>query len=576
MEYPLEEKIGLPELLVGREAEFDEFNLWLKRIERKLSKSRVILARRKSGKTSFVQRIFNQLWNANGMVIPFYLDIPDKNAWYPAFAIKYFRVFASQYISFLERDPLLITNYLTLDEIRAYGVDKGNKSLVTDVDSLRQDREEGYHDLMWDTACQAPHRYAVVDKVRFLVILDEFQNIASHVFRDETCKGEPIESMPGSFHSLSESKVAPMLVTGSYIGLLLEIMDKYLEAGRLSIERMQPYLQKNEGLLAVYKYAEVYDVSITNQTAHQINELCLSDPFFISCVILSKYAEKDLMTTKGVINTVNFEITSRESEMSKTWAEYLHLTFKRINGINTKNIMLCLNKHDDRTWTPQELKDELNLELDKEEIYDRLVLLSESDVIMRASSDIQFHGLQDGTLNLILRKRFEEEIDGFEPDFRSEFQEQLDILQADKARLRGRNSYLEGMVAEHLLAVELRAKKYVHLSDYFTGVTDTNQLNLVDVQERVPYRRSDGKSEEIDVLAKADDGRVVMIEVRKRDEKTGLKTVTDLRDNAADYAQQHGVPVLAAFLSLGGFAKSAKKFCAENGIAIADKIDYNG
>ena len=75
MQYPLEEKIGPPDLLVGRAKEFVRFNKWLKFIPRKLSKSWVILARRKSGKTSFVQRIFNQLWSQNGRVIPFYFDI---------------------------------------------------------------------------------------------------------------------------------------------------------------------------------------------------------------------------------------------------------------------------------------------------------------------------------------------------------------------------------------------------------------------------------------------------------------------------------------------------------------------
>ena len=56
MQYPLKEKIGPPDLLVGRVKEFAKFNKWLNNIPRELSKSRVILARRKSGKTSFVQR----------------------------------------------------------------------------------------------------------------------------------------------------------------------------------------------------------------------------------------------------------------------------------------------------------------------------------------------------------------------------------------------------------------------------------------------------------------------------------------------------------------------------------------
>jgi len=367
-----------------------------------------------------------------------------------------------------------------------------------------------------------------------------------------------------------------MLVTGSYIGMLLEIMDKYLEAGRLSIFRMKPALKSKEGFRAVYKYAQVYNEPITNRTAHQINNLCMSDPFFISCVIQSNFEKRNLTKKKGVIDTVNHEITHRESEMSKTWAEYLHLTFKRINGPNTKMLMLHLNKHNERTWTPKELKATLDIDLNIEEIYERLILLSEADVIMRHSSDYQFSGLQDGTLNLILRERFEEEIDGFEPDLKSEFSTRIDELEKDKKQLQGRNNYLEGMLAEHLLAVELRAKKHVQLSAYFTGLADVGPLNLIDIQERVAYHRSDGKSEEIDIIAKTDDGRVLMVELRKRQAKTGIKVVTDLRDNAIDYAQQYNVLVLPAFLSLGGFTDAAKTFCVENGIGMAEEINYDG
>ncbi len=121
MQYPLIEKIGNPDLLVGREKEFSNFNKWLSMIPERLSKSRVILARRKSGKTAFVQRLFNQLWSENGAVIPFYFDIADKEIWYRDFAIKYYCSFASQYISFLERDESLVQHPLTLEEISEYG-----------------------------------------------------------------------------------------------------------------------------------------------------------------------------------------------------------------------------------------------------------------------------------------------------------------------------------------------------------------------------------------------------------------------------------------------------------------------
>jgi hypothetical protein len=83
MQYPLPEKIGLPELFVGRDKEFANFNQWVQGIARRVSKSRVILAQRKSGKTAFVQRLFNQLWSENGAVIPFYLDSSRKRGIQP-------------------------------------------------------------------------------------------------------------------------------------------------------------------------------------------------------------------------------------------------------------------------------------------------------------------------------------------------------------------------------------------------------------------------------------------------------------------------------------------------------------
>jgi hypothetical protein len=92
MEYPLPESIGEPELLVGREKEFSMLDEWISLIPRRLSKSKAILARRKSGKTAIVQRIFNRLWSENGAVMPFYIHIPEKKIWKrPAYMPKAFR-----------------------------------------------------------------------------------------------------------------------------------------------------------------------------------------------------------------------------------------------------------------------------------------------------------------------------------------------------------------------------------------------------------------------------------------------------------------------------------------------------
>jgi len=582
MQYPLREKIGDPSLLVGREREWKNFGKWLRYIPKSLGKSRVILARRKSGKTAFVQRIFNQLWSENGVVIPFYFDIAENPIWYPDLAIDYYCAFASQYISFLERDESLVGEPLSLPEIKEYGITKSVKSFVRDVDFLLQEKEVGgSHGLMWKTAYTAPHRFADVFDQRILVILDEFQNLAQYVYPDPHYQTSPISGLPGSFHSVVESKIAPMLVTGSYVGLLMKISSQYLQGGRLSQWRMTPYLTSQEGLQAVYKYSQVYDEPITNETAPIINRLCMSDPFFISSVILSNYSEKELTTKTGVIETVNYEITSRHSQMSTTWAEYIESTLDRVNDIHGKNILLHLSKNSDRYWTHHDLKGELQLELPLNEIKRRLVLLAESDVIERGISDIDFRGLQDGTLNLILRNRFEKEISTFRPDLRVDFQKQIDDLTKDKSHLRGKLSQLTGKFAEYQLLTEFRSKKRFPLSAYFDGVVDERPLNIIDVRERFIFQRDDGKRIEIDLHAKSSDGRVVLVEVKKTQDPIGSRAIEEFQEKIEAYASRKrdeqffpDTTLLPAFLSLGGFTGPAAELCKKHGIASAERIKW--
>ena len=131
MQYPLPEVIGNPDLFVGRKQEFALLNHWTEGIPGRRSKSRVLLARRKSGKTAVVQRIFNRLWSEHGQVIPFYINIEEQRTWLMDLADIYYRTFVSQYISFVERDESLASQPLTLKEIKEYGLSKSISAIVS-------------------------------------------------------------------------------------------------------------------------------------------------------------------------------------------------------------------------------------------------------------------------------------------------------------------------------------------------------------------------------------------------------------------------------------------------------------
>jgi len=136
-------------------------------------------------------------------------------------------------------------------------------------------------------------------------------------------------------------------------------------------------------------------------------------------------------------------------------------------------------------------------------------------LITRAVSNIDFKGLEDGTLNLILRKSFEKEIKDFAPDFKQEFCETIAELKKKNKQLQGKLNSLYGKMAENMLATAFRSQKRFSLSKFFQNVKDNAALNIQKVKERVHIQREDGKNLEIDIVAESSCGRVVLVEVKK-------------------------------------------------------------
>jgi len=194
-----------------------------------------------------------------------------------------------------------------------------------------------------------------------------------------------------------------------------------------------------------------------------------------------------------------------------------------------------------------------------------------ADLINKAASNIHFRGLQDGTLNLILRKNFEEEIKDFAPDFKHEFAEKIAELNTKNRKLQGKLNSLSGKFAEHMLATAFRSKKRFALSKFFQNVKDNTILNIQKVKERVIIQREDGKTMEIDIVAESSCGRVVLVEVKKTETPTSLTKLEDFQEKVEVYKTLFpDIIVLAAYLSLGGFVQKASDFCLEHRIAVAE------
>ncbi|MCP4107104.1 MAG: hypothetical protein GY749_16450 [Desulfobacteraceae bacterium] len=238
-------------------------------------------------------------------------------------------------------------------------------------------------------------------------------------------------------------------------------------------------------------------------------------------------------------------------------------------------MLLFLSRHNEKDWTHRELKEKLGLEITEKEIREKLEIMRKADIIGRGAGDIRYRGLSDGTLNLTLRHRFEEEIGKYVPDLKKEFSRELEKLKAEKESLRGKLNSLTGKYAEFQLFTEFRSRKRFSLSAYFDGVKDNARLNITEARMRDKFQRSDGKEMEIDVTAESDCGRTVLAEVKKTKEKIGIRAVREFHEKTVAYSQRFpGRKILPVFLSVGGFTRGAARFCKEEGIGVAEKIAF--
>jgi len=78
---------------------------------------------------------------------------------------------------------------------------------------------------------------------------------------------------------------------------------------------------------------------------------------------------------------------------------------------------------------------------------------------------------------------------------------------------------------------------------------------------------------ELDIVAEADDERVILVEVKKQQNKSNVEQVTDFQEKVALYqAQNPDKVVLAGFLSLGGFTEGALALCEQHGIGWSTEL----
>ncbi|MDM8549286.1 hypothetical protein QUF72_04375 [Desulfobacterales bacterium HSG2] len=599
MTYALEERIGDPSLFCGRKREMELMLNWAGDIPRKISKSRALLGRRKSGKTAIMQRLFNILWNQEGRVVPFYIEVPKHEQWLLDFSDLYFRTFVSQYFSFQTRTVLLPDNApWDMDDLESMGRDMGHDNVIRRIGTFRKYFEAGRVENARSLAFHTPGWFAGMENFFALVMIDEIQFMTKYIFRDEDCK-IPTKNLPGAYHGLSESKITPMLVSGSYVGWMTRMMREMFKGGRLKRTPISPKLAPDKGLEAVYRYAENRRETVSDESAVVINFLTQSDPFYIAALFRSDWADRDFTSVDGAIRTLAYEVMNRDGEIFGTWSEYIDSTMKEVNDRHAKKILLFLSRERFRECTRDEIRDHLAGKLDDRQLEKRLSTLEYGDLVSRGSSNFRYCGIPDDILDLIFRDLYQEEIDRDRPDVESELAAKVRKLEREKKSLQGTVSELRGRIPELMVYRELNkcGKERKLVRNFRQRLRPAAGARLTDRMEEILTACCESRfdtvrmnyhvqlpgiaARELDVLAEGSDAdtcHALVFEMKNRDEKNppseeDAESFVTKVDMLKQHIRKKGKNlrfVCPVYLSAKGFEPDVEAWLHEHGVFTSD------
>jgi hypothetical protein len=530
------------------------------------SKSKAIISRRKTGKSAVMQRLFNILFAQNGQVIPFYFEIRETPQWIVSYSKKFFITFICQYLAFKSRNLI----YLKYNEDYGQLVQAAKKEkldyLVRHIKGFEYSENKGSIDTLWDIARDAPRTIAEYNDDRVLQMIDEFQFINRYIYWDQY-KEKRIPNLAGSYLHTAEYKNAPLLVSGSWVGWLMDDLNKMLP-GRFTFFDFRN-MPRNEAIEMVFNYSEVLTIPISYESACIMADITEGNPFYISALFYSEYHTKDFSSEQGVLDVLDFETLNKRGDIRETWLEYILSSIDRINDMNGKKIILYLCKHKDKMIPRNQIETALNLKMKNGELEKRLKAFVMSDIIEQGTSDFRYQAVSDNIFEKVFRGIYQEEIDGFDPkEIRNEYQQLY-------RKLQGKFNKYKGEFSEYVIINCLRHRAYKQNDLYLSFMNNLpDDFCFVNYESIWSYSASPvhKKDLQVDIFAKAGGDDYSLIgEVKNRKANFSIKEAKIFLAKALEVQQLENVNKALFFVfSAGGFFQNTIQFLQRNNIAWSD------
>ncbi|MCP4106978.1 MAG: hypothetical protein GY749_15810 [Desulfobacteraceae bacterium] len=583
IEFAIEERIGDPAMFVGRVTELDFLYKWAGNIRNKISRSIAFLGRRKIGKSLITERLYNILYSEQKGLIPFYYEFTEGEQSGREFLTDFTIAFYMQVIGYYTRDitwnrkavqpDKRIADIGTLlKEIAPMSVP--NKDIITEhlENNLRVSQLEKPPYEYIIKAVGVPRGFASMVGVEEQVVqmLDEFQYLNMYIDAGN-------EDKPGkAYMSPAESRVAPLLITGSLMGVVSYDLMRYLP--QRFTEVFVPKMDASESVEMTLNYARFFGYRIDRELAEYIVHITNNVPGRIVDLLTPNIGKPEISTFDDADKALAWEV--EKGRIRSDWEEYLSFAMNSVNDVNLRRITYFLCRHEGEWYYPSQLRQAMLLDLDEEKLRKELKLLHKYDLIEERGG--RYGGVFDRTLKKVLMTVHADlyglPIDEFDSYFKNDNmldylkdrveQLELDLNNAEELRkkldmLQGRHNNLKGRYYEQ----EVLLKLIQHIIAGKGGIV--HGINVTEFTPAIGYHLPSG--EEIDVVLEGKQS-VIIVQCKNYHprylNKITEKTIDEFIEKAGRLHKERfsDKELRLAFFSKHGFESKLEPYLEEKGI----------
>ncbi len=584
IEFAIEERVGTPENFIGRVKELEYLYRWGRNILKKISRSVAFLGRRKIGKSLILERLYNIIYSEHNGLIPFYYEFTEGERSGKEFYQDFVFRFYLQVIGYYSRDITWVRRAVDKQTaVNAELVLQAMKALPVTLHEIFEEKIENC-DRMLKTekplyeyviaAVAAPHGFAITVGVEDQVIqmIDEFQYLNMYI--DAGVEKKPCKA----YMSTAESRVAPLLITGSLMGVVSEELMLYLPQ-RFS-EIIVPKMKPEESLDMTHNYGMLYDQPIMPEIAQYIVDVTNNVPGRIVDIITPKIGKPTISSLSDVDQALEFEV--HQGRIKADWEEYLTLAMQAVNDVNMRKMtfFLCMNEG---TWYfVKDLQQAMRLNLDEKHLREELELLHKYDIIEKQRG--RYGGVFDRTLKKVLMTNYPglfnlpvEEFDAYFSndnmlDYLKERIERLELSLAEARELRHTLRVLQGEhndLKGHYYEREVLLRLIKGIIDGDGGLVDG--IRVTEFAYTLNYHLETGQ--EIDIVLEG--GQVVVVVECKNYVPENLDKITETMVDDFVAKARHLAPrfpgkdLRLGFFSKHGVEKPLERYLTQQGLAFA-------